>query len=296
MKKVFLTGATGFVGTEILKELLKTGYEVKVLVRDEKRLKIRDPRISIVKGDVLDFKSLADGVAGSDLVINLVGIIREITEKGVTFENMHFIATKNCVDAAVQSGVKRFIQMSANGTRKDAVSNYHKTKYKAEEYLVNSGLVYTILRPSLIYGENDSFINMLNDMMKKLPVFSYFGDGSYPMQPVSVYEVAEVFIKCIDNEKTYQKIFSVCGKELLTYKELLRIIMEVTGRKRLLLSVPEFFIDLGISIFGNYRWFPITRDQFIMLKEGNVCENREIFDITGVRLRDFKETLKGYLK
>lgn len=296
MKTVFLTGATGFVGTEILKTLLDKGYRVKAFVRDPGKLAVKDEKIEIVKGDILDVESVNKGVVGSDVVVNLVGIIREFPDRGVTFENMHFIATKNVVDAAKTNKINRFIQMSANGTRENAVSNYHKTKYKAEEYLINSGLTYTILRPSLIYGERDSFINMLNDFMRKLPIFSYFGDGSYPMQPVSVKEVAEIFVKSIDNENTYNRIFSVCGKDVFTYKQLLQIIMEVTGRKRLLLSVPEFFIEMGIGLFGSFSWFPITKDQFIMLKEGNVCDNDEIFRITGVEKRDFKGYLRSYLK
>jgi NADH dehydrogenase len=228
MKKVFLTGATGFVGSEILKKLVEKGYIVKVLVRDEKRLKVRSENIEIALGDILDAESVLKGISGCDVAINLVGIIREFPERNVTFENMHFVATKNVVDAAKKAGVSRFIQMSANGTRHDAVSNYHKTKYKAEEYLKSSNLVYTIFRPSLIYGENDSFINMLNNFMKKTPIFSYFGDGGYLMQPVSVTEVADIFVNSIDLEKTYNRTFSICGGEVFSYKQLLKIIMEVT--------------------------------------------------------------------
>lgn len=296
MKKVFLTGATGFVGTEITRKLIEKGYIVKVLVRDEKRLKVKSEKIEIAKGDILDAESVLKGISGCDVVINLVGIIREFPERGITFENMHFVATKNAVDAANRSGISRFIQMSANGTRQDAVSNYHKTKYRAEEYLKNSNLIYTIFRPSLIYGENDSFINMLNNFMKKTPVFSYFGDGGYLMQPVSVAEVADIFVNSIDLEKTYNRTFPICGGEVLTYKQLLKTIMDVTGRKRLLLPVPELFIEMGIGLFGNFSWFPITKDQFIMLKEGNVCDNDEIFNITGVKKENFKEYLKRYLR
>ncbi|MCA1926902.1 MAG: complex I NDUFA9 subunit family protein [Calditerrivibrio sp.] len=296
MKKVFLTGATGFVGSEILKKLIEKGYYVKALVRNRNSIKISSGNLEISEGDILNYQSVKNGVAGSDVVINLVGIIREIPYKNVTFENMHFVATKNCVDAAKELNVNRFIQMSANGTRENAVSQYHKTKYKAERYLVESGLNYTILRPSLIYGENDSFINMLNDIMKKVPIFSYFGDGSYPMQPVSVYEVAEIFVNCIEKDETIGGIYPICGDKKFTYKELLNSIMEVTGRKRVLLPVPEFFVEVGITFFGNFSWFPITKDQFTMLKEGNVCDNSDIFNVTGVEKRDFKEVLRGYLK
>jgi len=216
--KNILTGATGFVGTEILKELLKNDYRVKVLVRDKKRLKVENSNIEVIIGDILDLKAVSDGVKGTDAVINLVGIIREEPKKGVTFHNMHVVATKNLVDAAKEHGVKRFIQMSANGTRKDAVTLYHRTKYMAEEYIISNKLDYTILRPSLIYGENDTFINMLNDMMKKFPVFAYLGDGSYPLQPVSVKEVSEIFVRCIEIDATINQIYSVCGKDVLHTK------------------------------------------------------------------------------
>lgn len=296
MKKVFLTGSTGFVGREILKKLLEKGYFVKALIRNKNSIKISSENLELFQGDILNYDSVRNGIAGSDVVINLVGIIREIHSKNVTFENMHFVATKNCVDAAKELNVKRFIQMSANGTRANAASEYHKTKYKAEKYLMESGLSYTILRPSLIYGEHDSFINMLNDIMKKVPVFSYFGDGSYPMQPVSVYEVADIFVNCIEKDETVGKIYHICGDKRFTYKELLNIIMEITGRQRILLPIPEFLVEFGISCFGSFSWFPITRDQFTMLKEGNVCDNSDIFDITGVSKKDFKEVLRGYLK
>lgn len=296
MKTIFLTGATGFVGTEILKELLKNGYHVKVLVRDKRRLKVENPNIEVMIGDILDFKAVSEGVRGCDAVINLVGIIREYPKKEVTFNNMHVVATKNLVDAAKKHGVKRFVHMSANGTRKDAVTLYHRTKYMAEEYIIDNKLDYTILRPSLIYGKNDSFINMLNDMMKRLPVFAYFGDGSYPLQPVSVEEVAEIFVRCLEVDATINQIYSVCGKDLFTYRELLNIIMEITGRKRLLVPVPEVFVEIGIALFGKFSWFPITKDQFLMLKEGNTCNDKKIFEITGVKMRDFKQTLAGYLR
>ncbi|KAA0257024.1 complex I NDUFA9 subunit family protein [Deferribacter autotrophicus] len=294
--KIFLTGGTGFVGTEILKTLLKYGYEPIVLVRDPVRLKVKDDRIQIVVGDALKPESYSDALKDVDTVIHLVGIIREFPSKGVTFEKMHYEATKLLVDETVKANVKRFIHMSANGAREDGVTTYHKTKFRAEEYVRNSGLTYTIFKPSIIYGPDDSFINMLNDFMKKMPVFSYFGDGSYPMQPVSVYEVAEIFVKSIENEKTFNKTFTVCGNKILSYKEILKLIMEITGRKRVLIPVPEFIIDFAIKLFGKFSWFPIARDQFEMLREGNTCENNEIFQIMGIIQKDIEKTLSDYLK
>jgi len=292
---VFLTGSTGFVGSEVLKELLKKNYRVKVLVRDKSRLKENSADIVPVEGDVLDPESFGKEMEDVGTVIHLVGIIREFPAQGMTFEKLHFEATKNVVDAAVNNSVKRFIQMSANGARENAVTDYHKTKYKAEEYVRNSGLTYTIFRPSLIYGPGDSFVNMLADMIKKLPVFSYFGKGDYKMQPVSVYEVAEIFLESIPVSTMYGKTYSLCGDKVYTYRELLNIIMDVIGKKRLLISVPEAFVTAGITVFGGFSWFPITKDQFIMLKGGNVCADDEAFEETNVKKRNMKELLETYL-
>ncbi|MGA1862939.1 complex I NDUFA9 subunit family protein [Deferribacter thermophilus] len=294
--KIFLTGGTGFVGTEILKYVLSKDYEVSLLVRNPDKVKIKNEKIDIIVGDVLRPETYRDKLNDVDCVIHLVGIIREIPKNGVTFQKYHFQATKMIVDAAKEADVKRFIHMSANGARNDAITDYHKTKYLAEEYVRNSGLTYTIFKPSVIYGEGDSFINMLNDFLKKTPVFSYFGDGSYPMQPVYVADVAKIFVDAIENSNTFNKTFTVCGPKVLSYKELLKLICEVTNKKRLFIPIPEFIINIMIMLFGKFQWFPLTRDQFEMLREGNTCENMDIYEILGIKPKNLKEVLITYLK
>lgn len=296
MKKVFLTGATGFIGSEILKLLLDKKYEVTVLARDESRIRSEHPALRVIKGDILKPETYSDAMQGLDAVIHLVGIIREYPGKGVTFENMHHKATVNIVDCALKNGIERFVHMSANGTREDAVSDYHKTKYSAELYVKKSGLTYTILRPSVVYGPGDMFINMLNNFMKLTPVFSYFGSGGYRMQPVSVYEVAEIFVNSLVNSKSFNKTYTVCGKNVLTYKDILKLIMEVTGRKRILFPIPEPVIKVLVDLFGKTTWFPITTDQFTMLLEGNVCNNSDAFKDMNVQMRNIEDVLREYLK
>ncbi|WP_022851364.1 complex I NDUFA9 subunit family protein [Limisalsivibrio acetivorans] len=289
--KVFLTGSTGFVGSRVMQELLDQGYEVKALVRDKEV----PEGVEAVRGDILEPESFEGALGDVDAVIHLIGIIREFPAKGVTFEKLHYQASVNIIDAAERAGIKRFIHMSANGSRADAVSDYHKTKYKAEEHLRNSSLEWTIMRPSLIYGPGDSFINMLAGYMRKAPAFTYFGDGSYPMQPVSVHEVAEIFVNSIKTPETVGKLYPVCGNRVFTYKHLLKKIMHAIDRGMPLLPVPEFAVSFGITLFGGLSFFPITRDQFIMLTEGNTCEDREVFDTVDVTERNFDEEIKTYL-
>ena len=293
--KVFLTGSTGFVGKEVLKKLVEKGHNVVALARDKSKTLDLD-NVIYVYGDILKPETYEKYLRECDAVIHLVGIIKEYPDKGVTFEKMHFEATKNIVDIASKYSIKRFVHMSANGTRQDAVSNYHKTKYMAEEYVKSKIKNYTIFRPSVIYGPGDIFINMLNRFMKLTPFFSYFGDGSYKMQPVSVFEVAELFVNALTNENSLAKTYSVCGNKVLTYKQILKLIMAVTKRRVLLFSVPEFIISALVKLFGKTTWFPITIDQFIMLVEGNTCDDDSCFRDLNVEKRDIEEVLKGYLK
>jgi NADH dehydrogenase len=136
---------------------------------------------------------------------------------------------------------------------------------------------------------------MLANFMKKTLIFSYFGTGDYPMQPVSVFEVAEIFQKSCENTEIINKEFSICGNKILTYKELLQLIMKIKNWNKILISVPESIIKLNITLFGNFSWFPLTKDQFQMLIEGNSCTNREIFEILNIKSLDIEKVLKTYL-
>jgi len=295
MKKVLITGATGFVGNAVIESLNRHGYVPYALVRKGSEGKLKHPTVELY-GDVLKPDTLKKAMHGMDAVIHLVGIIREQPSKWITFENMHTRASENVASAAEECGVKRFIHMSANGTRENAVSMYHITKCRGESAVMTKKLDYTIFRPSLIFGQGDAFINMLADYMKKTPVFSYFGDGSYPMQPVYVRDVADCFVKAIDNPETVGKTFGLCGPEVFTYKQLLQVISRALGKHHLLLPVPEIFIKTAIGMFGKAEWFPITKDQFIMLKEGNVCSDDSAFRILGVERHRLEATVRSYLK
>lgn len=294
MKRVLVTGATGFVGNAVVSSLKKHGYAPVALVREGSESKLKS-EAEIIHGDILDKQSLLDALDGIYAVIHLVGIIREYPRKGVTFNKMHHEATVNITQACREKGVERYIHMSANGTRHNAVSGYHITKQMAEDAVKESGLTFTIFRPSLVYGPGDSFINMLAGYMKSTPVFSYFGNGSYPMQPIYVDEVAECFVQAIDKDEMKGMVYPLCGKNVYTYKQVLKMIGKAMGKNIILLPVPEFAISLGISLLGGTDWFPITRDQFTMLKEGNTCEHDDAFKILSVDRCDFFEKIDSYL-
>ena len=138
-----------------------------------------------------------------------MGIIREVPSRGVTFSRLHFEATRNMVEAANSQGVKRFLQMSANGTRPQAESPYHRTKWQAEEAVRDSELEWTIFRPSLIFGPEDEFVNMLAGLVRKLPLVPVIGNGRYRMTPVAVQDVARSFVAALEKKETVGQALSL---------------------------------------------------------------------------------------
>ena len=293
--KVFVTGATGFVGQEILRQLHKA-YSVRILVRrlDSPvvgRLQ-REFSLELHPGDVLQPDSLSQGLNGTDAVIHLVGIISQVGQS--TFENVHVLGTRHVLLAAKQAGV-RFAHMSALGTRPNAASLYHQTKWAAEEEVRHSGLNYTIFRPSLIFGPQDDFVNLFAKLSRFSPVIPIIGNGQARFQPVAVEVVARAFVASLTEPGADSQTLELCGPETLSFDEIIDQILEVAGHNRLKLHIP---VSLARLKAGILEWIfpkvlgrapPLNRDQILMLQEGNVGDNSkatELFGLPSIRFRD----------
>jgi uncharacterized protein YbjT (DUF2867 family) len=184
--QVFVTGATGFVGHEVIRQLLRAGHRPVCLVRPGSEEKLPSASVDVRSGDVTRPETLRGALNGCEAVIHLVGIIREYPRQGVTFERLHIEATANMMAAAQAQKVPRFIQMSSNGAEADGRTAYYRTKWQAEQHLKASSLDWTIFRPSIMYGKEDNFCTMLAGMVRVLPAVPVFGDGSYRLAPVAV--------------------------------------------------------------------------------------------------------------
>jgi len=281
--RILLTGATGFVGNNILEELIKNNYKIKCLVRKNIKLK----NCETIKGDITNYNSLLKAMKDCDVVINLVGIIKESLRKNINFETIHFLGSKNLIDVAKKFHIKQFIQTSALGTRKYAKSKYHKTKYQAERYLINSGLNYTIFRPSIMFGEYDKSINLFAKIIKILPIFPIFGSGDYKWQPIYVKDVAKMFVKAINNKKCYNKIFKVGGIKQYKFKELIKVIAMLLNKKVVIIKIPYKLTEFLIKIFNGL--FPINYDQLVMLNEDNITNRKDFIKIFDIKLNNFEE-------
>ena len=295
--RVFVTGATGFVGGEVLKQLRAAGHLARCLVRRGSEGKLpAEEGIEVRYGDATDPLSLDGTLEGCQAVIHLVGIIREIPFQGVTFDKLHPGATGNLVAAAEAQGVRRYLQMSANGARPDAETDYHRSKWRAEERVASSSLQWTIFRPSLIFGPGDAFVNLIADMMHKLPVMPVIGDGRYRMTPVAVEDVAASFVRALSLPETVGKTFHCCGPQSYSYDEVLDVIGESLGKRHVAkLHHPVFLMKPVVALLESFPAFPLTSSQMTMLLEGNVCDPTEWAAAFGIRPRGFAEGIRGYL-
>jgi NADH dehydrogenase len=300
---IFLTGGSGFVGSAMIDELISRNFTVNALV-DRHPLQAHADRVNAIHGTLFDSPALDKAFQGCSGVIHLVGIIMQRPSKGITFERIHFEGTKNVVDAARRAGVKRFVHMSALGTRPDAISDYHKTKYQAEEYLRQSGLDWTIFRPSLIHGPRGEFMAMEARWARKKAApflfMPYFGRGPFGtrgagnLQPIFVADVARAFVDALDKPQTIGEVYPLGGAEVLTWPQLHRLAAEsIIGKRRAVMAVPTWYARFLTQVVPA-RLLPFNRDQVIMSQEDNTAETTKFKHDFGWEPQGISQTLKTY--
>jgi NADH dehydrogenase len=238
---ILVTGANGYLGNLIVKELVARGKPVRAMVRDAEKTRIRlgslGEKIEIVNGDVTDRASLRPLMQGVSAVIHLVAIA---IEKGsATYEEVNYQGTVNVVDAANDAGVPRFINMSQNGADSSLPYRFLKSKGRAQDYVRAHAQNWTALRPSAIFGPQDEFFNSLARLMKITPlVFPLIGGGKAEFQPVSGFDVAEAAVRALDDDSTIGQELGLGGPEVLTLGEIEQRIHKVMGGPRLFVPTP----------------------------------------------------------
>ncbi|MDO9462285.1 MAG: NAD(P)H-binding protein, partial [Deltaproteobacteria bacterium] len=223
-------------------------------------------------------------------------IIREFPRKGITFERIHYQATVQIVNATRANGIKRYIHMSSLGTRPNARSRYHQTKYKAEEYVRRSNLSYTIFQPSVIFGPDDNFVNLFKEMMIKTPLIPVVGDGSYQIQPVDVRTVARAFTLSLKEEKAIGRVFQLPGRDRFTFNDILNIIARTLGKKIIKVYIPVGLIRIMAYFLEGLPGFPLARDQIVMLLDGNIGSETSFYEEFGIAPTPFEAGIKEYIQ
>ena len=282
---VFVTGASGFIGSYVLKALHAQGHTACCLIRTDAPVGVH-----AIRGDVTVPATLEGVMDGYDAVIHLVGIIDEHKERGITYEALHVDATRNIVQEARRAGIERFVHMSANGAARDGISRYQTTKWQAEELVREAGFGHwTVLRPGIVFGEPppgaiEFCTRLARELIVPLPFIPLFGKGDYALQPVAVEEVAAAMVQGLDLPAVHGRTVIAVGPEAMPYREVIDRITRGLGMKPMRkLSMPVGLMRRAVRRLGPMGIVPISIDQFEMLIRGNVGDPEpyyELFDLT----------------
>ncbi|MCK6456493.1 MAG: complex I NDUFA9 subunit family protein [Phycisphaerae bacterium] len=309
--RVFVSGSSGFIGRAVVRELIARGYQPVCFARTPRKLRealegVNPTHYVIAQGSLSDEDSLRRAMSGAGAAIHLVGIIIERRWAGQSFRNVHVEGTRRVIEAAISEGVPRLVHMSALGTRPGATSQYHRTKWEAENLVRASGLAWTIFRPSLIHGPDGEFMRLMKQFVAGLvpPVIPYFGAGEQRIQPVDVRDVATCFVAALRLPATVGKTYELGGPKAYTWKQLYevcRTLIPNASRLKPKVGVPLPIARL-IGAAGDaadrltgLRWgIPFNLAQVQMSQEDNTCDPRPIEETFSIRLRDFEEELARY--
>lgn len=267
--KVVVTGASGYVGTAVLERLSESGHQIKAIARH--RGAQAPSQVRWVLGDIRDM-DLVEPFEGADAIIHLIGIIREMPRERVTFELMHVGTTQRVLTAMEAAGVSRLVHMSALGTRANAVSSYHRTKWEAEKLVAASGLDVTMIRPSLMFGGHPPFFELLQSLTR-LPSVPVPGDGKTLFQPVSRRDVADLMVRVLEDSASFGLTMEVGGPDRFTLNALFDFMAQRGGRsKPAKLHVPLGLVGAAARL-SHVLPIPITPDQLAMLTEPNITDD-----------------------
>ena len=293
---ILVTGATGFVGSEILRRASLRGWRVRGLARHPDRAESlgRLPHVELFRGDVTDRAELDEAMEGVTAVVHLVAIIAATSEQG--FEKANLEGTVATLEAAERAGVPRFVHMSALGAEENReLTPYFRTKWEAERAVGDSPLATTVFRPSTIFGRDSEFFELLAKAIRWGPgVLPLPGGGRQRLQPVWVGDVAECFLQAARMEASPAPAYDVGGPEVLELREVVYALAAAMGRRRpTILPLPTGALT-SLAAVGEkvLPGPPVTADQLRMLGRGSVASPEAVkallrdFEIEHARLGD----------
>lgn len=270
MNKILILGGTGFVGSHLCEKLTRLAWRSTVPTRrlaGAKHLWML-PLVDLFEADVHDEAALTRLVAGHDAVVNLVGILHGSEP---AFARAHALLPQKLARACAAAGVRRVVHISALGAGIDAPSMYQRSKARGEEVLRAADLDLTVLRPSVIFGPEDKFLNLFARLQRVFPVIPLAGSAA-KFQPVWVEDVAAAVVASLQERSSRGKTFEACGPQVLTLKELVQLAGRLCGRERPVISLPTALGRLQALLMELAPGEPlISRDNLDAMKVDNIA-------------------------
>ena len=327
-KRIVILGGSGFVGRHLAERLCKEGQQVRILTRNRERHREKLlvlPGLELVQTNVHDPIELERQLKNQDVVINLVGILHERRpgrndlppERHGDFEKNHIELPRLVANTCARVGVPRLLHMSALGANPVAPSAYLRSKGIGEEIVRQSGensaalgyftylngpkllwgrgLHVTSFRPSVIFGDGDSFFNQFAQLLRSVPFFIPLAKAQAKLQPVWVEDVVSAFVQAMDDPKTYGKSYDLCGPKIYTLAEILRYTQSLIGKHQAIIPLCDLLATIQAMVFERLPGKIITRDNLLSLSVDNVCQQNDLLHAFGIEATAMESIVPDYI-
>ncbi len=299
-KNCLIFGGSGQIGRNLIRKLTKNNYKVTVVTRNihQKSYIIKTQAnagyIDIVESNIFEENKIRELFKKTDICVNLVGILFE-QKKGNTFKNIHTIFPSLLAKLSKEYNLKHFIHLSALGINEAFDSFYAKSKLEGESQVLKNFPLATILRPSVVYSVDDNFTTNFMTLLSRLPFFPLYYKGNTKFSPIHCSDLTDTIHYIISNN-IYSKIIECVGPEIITFKEIIQKLLNLIGKKRILIPMPLSLAEFSAKLFEIMPKPLLTKDQLKLLKYDNVASGKykTNSEIGIPSLRYFDEEVKKY--
>lgn len=287
--RILVTGGTGVIGAGAVKELLHRGHQVRLLSRHAKEDAKQWTGVEAFEGDISNAGSIAAAAAGIDVVLHIAGIAEE--NENATFQSINIDGTRNVLDEAANAGVKRFVFVSSLGADVGE-SEYHKSKFAAEQLVRRAAPAWTIVRPGNVFGPGDEVISLILKMVRALPAVPVIDRGDQEFQPIWHEDLAGILAEVCERDELDGAVLEAAGRDVTTMNDLLARFGEITGRKPLRIPMPMALAQLVTHLGALAVRLPVDENKLTMLGETNVVRGRDAAEAVGVERTPLDRALR----
>ncbi len=249
---LLITGANGYIGSHLVQHLSEQGIASRCLVRDVHQAQslLSADKVELIQGDTTKPDTLVDAMRGVDTIIHAAFITADRKASSENFYNKTNVqGTENLVKAAQAAGVKRVIEISGLGTKPDKAGSYMQGRYLAEKLVMESGLDWTIIRPSVLFGDHAPFIKGLTDLIRSAPVVPLIGGGKIMFQPIYIEDVVTVIVKVLeDPQRTNGHIYTIGGPEYYSFSQVFDVLLRSMHTSRPKVYAPMPLVGIGAAV------------------------------------------------
>ncbi|HEU0132442.1 MAG TPA: NAD(P)H-binding protein [Mycobacteriales bacterium] len=296
---ILVAGGTGFLGRAIVNALRRDGHVVRILSRGSSPNPfVNDRGVTVATGDVREANTLGEAFDGVDTLVVAVqfpGHPVEVPKKGLTYDEYDRKGTENLVAAAKKAGVQRIVYLSGANVGTGRSEEWFVAKDKAEAAVRGSGIAYTILRPSWVYGPRDKSLNKFATFARTLPFVPMPGSGKTRVQPVHVDDVATAVALSLKLPAAENQVIEIGGPQLLSFRQIVKVMLGVMGRKRPVLPTPVPVVKLGAALLYRLPGHVLSPRAVDFVNGEGAVDNRALHDLLGFHPRSLEDGI-AYLR